>query len=108
MSTIHAPRGQCQSPEAYADVADVLYGQEETPFSERREIHDATAVTIAAWWQSTGVVGRHMATLASGLPVHLDSLLDDIACSRDETDMPRDRDALDCLATWAMNHPSRH
>lgn len=71
------------------------------------EVDDPTAVTIASWWQSSGTVGRHLATLASGMWVQLDLLLWDIAQSREEADTPFAAQALDMLATWAINHPSR-
>lgn len=72
-----------------------------------REIADEAAVAIAAWWQSSGTVGRHLATLASGLPVDLNDLLDDIHHTRREVSTEADYRALDCLATWALNHSSR-
>ena len=95
-------RTQVDLDAAYADVRAVLIGDD-----MGAEITDSSAVTIAAWWQSPGSIGRHMATLASGLPVVLSDLLDDIHHSRKEADTELDRQALDCLATWAINHPSR-
>jgi len=72
-----------------------------------REIADEAAVTIAAWWQSPGTVGHVLAALASGVRVDLDDLLDDIRLTRKEATTSTDRNDLDCLATWALHHPSR-
>jgi hypothetical protein len=64
-------------------------------------ITDASAGAIAAWWQAPSGVGRHLATLASGLPVDIDDLRDDIAATMPEAD-GADRDALNALDTWAV------
>jgi hypothetical protein len=68
-----------------------------------REISDSCAVTIAAWWQSPGGVGRHLATLASGLPAEYDDLRDDIMATRAEVTHELDVLALDMLGTWALD-----
>lgn len=75
----------------------------------RHEVSDARALTIASWWQSPGSVGHVMAALASGLPVEVEALLDDIAATHNSFTSwrPSDLRALDMLATWAINHPSR-
>jgi len=69
------------------------------------EISDSTAVTIASWWQSPGSVGSAFAALASGAPVVLGDLLDDIRQTRRTLppDQEADVRALDMLATWAIN-----
>ena len=96
-------RTQLDGEAVYADVRAVLASDMST------ELTDSSAVTIAAWWQSPGAVGRHLATLASGLPVDLEDLLNDIHLSRRELleRAGEDERALDCLATWAINHSSR-
>jgi len=68
----------------------------------RQEISDACAVTIASWWQSPGRVGRHLATLASGLSVDLEDLLDDISATRRNAGTEWNRRSLDMLSTWAI------
>lgn len=77
-----------------------------------REISDGVALAIASWWQSSGTVGRTLAALASGHPVDVTALLDDVAATRREADARHALDAadgraLDMLSTWAINHPSR-
>ena len=69
----------------------------------QQELSDAAAATVASWWQSPGTVGRHFAALASGLPVTTSDLLDDIHATYGEAVTPLDRQALDMLATWALN-----
>lgn len=108
MSTIQSStRTQVSEEAVRSDVRAVLASDMGT------ELADHSAVTIAAWWQSPGTVGRHLATLASGLPVDLEDLLDDIHATRKEAAdsgyplLRKDSDAFDCLATWAINHPSR-
>lgn len=114
MSTITVAADVVMATEdaARADVTYVITGQEGFPLSDRREIRDSTALAIAADWQSPGAVGRYLAQLASTRRVVVEDLLDDIHRSRewarDEgTITPRDEQHLSCLATWAMNHPSR-
>lgn len=72
-----------------------------------REIEDSTALTIASWWQSPGNVGRVLAQLSTTGSCDVAELLDDIHRTYREADTQSDRDALDMLATWALNHPSR-
>jgi len=77
------------------------------------EISDATAVTIASWWQSSGSVGYALAALASGAPIDTQELLDDIYRTRHlSTDAQHmtetDKRALDMLATWAINVAPRN
>jgi hypothetical protein len=80
----------------------------------REEVSDACAVTITSWWQSPGRVGRAFAQLASTGSVRLEALAEDISATFAElrtvglnaanSDQWR---ALEALATWALNHPSR-
>lgn len=63
----------------------------------------------AAHWQSPGTIGAHLAALASGAPVRLDAVLDDIRRTRADyvrtlgTLAPADDVAeLDHLATYAL------
>jgi len=86
------------SEEAYADV-ELSYGS--------HEIDPATAVTIASWWQAPAGVGYILAGFASGCEVDDVALLDDIAATRREQGYPtglapRDRKALDMLATFVL------
>lgn len=98
-----ATNRQVSSIDAYAQVAAC---------SGMREVSDSVAVTIAAMWHSPGSIGRTLAALASGLSVDVTELLDDIYATRTEarrtgTLTREDATALDALATWAINHPSR-
>lgn len=68
----------------------------------RARISDATAATIASWWQSPGSVGRHLAALASGCEVDSEDVLSDI----DRTVISErlsefDVTALELLREWA-------
>lgn len=87
--------------EAYADVAAVI--AQEGPLTEAREIRQQTARAIAQWWQSPGNVGHMLASFASGCVVDKRKLLDDIHLTRREARTQRDKDALDCLATFVIN-----
>jgi hypothetical protein len=69
----------------------------------KREITDRCAATIASWWQSPGVNGHIFATLASGLPVDRQRLLDDIHRTYVGDISSHDKRCLDMLATWALN-----
>lgn len=75
------------------------------------EIEDGVALTIASWWASPGRTGMALAELATSGSADVTELLEDIAATRDEAnycDRPQDElAALDMLATWALNHPSR-
>lgn len=74
-----------------------------------REISDACAATIAAWFQSPAGSGATFAALASNRPVTVTALHDAIAAER--MALPSyagsgpgtDALALGMLATWAMN-----
>lgn len=71
------------------------------------EISDACAVTIAAQWQSPGHIGSTLAALASGAPVTVADVLDDIAATRREareagTLTGSDSLMLDMLATYVL------
>lgn len=71
------------------------------------EVSDGAALTIASWWQSSGHTGHVLASLASGCTVDVTDLLDDIARTRADVTTYADNLALDMLATWAINHPTR-
>lgn len=76
------------------------------------KINDAAAVTIAAQWQSPGTIGRHLAALASGAPVDVDLLVDDIDATTAEMERStadirerhEHRTNLDLLRAWAEHH----
>ncbi len=91
------------SATAYADVMDTAAG-------EYNFISDATARTIASWWQSPGCIGRELASLASGVPVDLADLLADIEATVREKDQSitaweneHDAEALYQLREWAID-----
>jgi hypothetical protein len=67
-------------------------------------ISDRVAVTIASWWQSPGTVGRHLAALASGVPVIADDLIEDIANTIDTTPdlSPDEYRQLFMLRDWVL------
>lgn len=95
MTTVQTTAQHLTSDEAYAEVAS------------GEPIGDAAAATIASWWQSPGTIGRHLATLASGLPVDAVALVDDITATYREANetasLPqRDADALEALTQWVM------
>lgn len=77
-------------------------------YAAGEEISDRCAAIVAAWFASPGVVGRHLAALATGATVDLADVLEDI--ERTRRDFPRDYAAgitstwrhLDQLATWAI------
>ena len=97
-----ATRNHLTSDEAAYEVA--------TSYAAGEEISDRAALTVASWWQSPGTVGHVLASLASGRSVQVGALLDDIAATRREItgrSYSADHVALDMLATWAINHPSR-
>lgn len=99
MTSIRIPVPHVDSVTAYDDVA-CSYG--------RHEVTARTAVTIASWWQSSGTIGRHLASLASGAPVTVSDVLDDIARSRASAAKgdcltANDARALDMLATFVLN-----
>lgn len=111
METIQTSARQREhETDARVDVDAVA--RQQGPVHLRREITDETAVSIAAWYQSPGTVGHVLASLASHMPVDVEALLDDIARTRQGvSDSNGERyfeyACLDCLATWAINHPSR-
>jgi hypothetical protein len=70
--------------------------------SEGPEISDCVAVTVASWWQSPGRVGRHLAALASGVPVEYEDLALDVHLTWLDA-APAERRALDCLSTWMLD-----
>jgi hypothetical protein len=103
MTTIQVRANQIGSHAAYAEVAQVFA-------TGTGEISDATAATIAAWWQTSSGAGRLLASFASGCSVEREALLDEITDTRNAEGYhngrmaPRDRAALDCLSTYVLNH----
>ncbi len=100
MPTVRVHAEQIDSGEMYYDVAEVIAAGD-------REIRSATAVSIASMWNETGslaVLGR----FSSGDAVELRGLSDAIADVRDrygyhDGQMSKaNRDALDCLVTFAI------
>jgi hypothetical protein len=71
-----------------------------------REIDNATARTVASWWQSPGTVGKWLGMLAMTGTAPMPYLMDDINATRKEATTERDKRYLDQLATWACNHES--
>ena len=86
------------SDTAYAQIAARL---------GTREVDDAVAVTIASWFAGQDAAGRIMAELSTTARVQLGPLMDAIRAEWTQCIEPRDRLALDMLATWALKHPSR-
>lgn len=73
-----------------------------------REISDASAVTVASWWQGPRGPASTFAALVSHCPVTVADLCDAIAFERSQISgygrvADRDRLALSMLATWALN-----
>ena len=70
------------------------------------EISHAAARAIAAAWQSPAAVGATLAAFASGRPVMVDALHDDVwRSTRGWRDVRGNaRIALECLCTYAMAH----
>lgn len=73
-------------------------------------INDRAAATIASHWQGPGTPGKHLAALASGAPVDLDDLIDDIDGTIREVEhhpqwsvqtIHAERTNLDLLRAWA-------
>ena len=81
------------------DIAHVVAG---TTLSDCGEISDATARTIASWWQGPGSIGGDLAALASGATVDRSRLIEDINLTG-RTASPMWPEELECLATWAMS-----
>lgn len=68
-------------------------------------IRDGAAAGIAAWWQSSGSIGRTLGAYASGLSVEAEELEADIDRSVREADRvgglsDADRNALEALRSW--------
>lgn len=99
MSNIKVTAPIIPSGEAQDDIAHVVAG---TTLSDDGEITDATARTIASWWQSPGSIGGALAALASGATVDRAALLEDINLTG-RTASPMWPEELECLATWAMS-----
>lgn len=101
--------------QAAADVNEVLSQDITLPPEGTREIHDATARTIAGQYANTGAVGGILASLSQGRPVDLDALLDDIhetrrvlrAKGNSLRDLWNHENALDVLATWAIDRETQ-
>ena len=95
MGTVQTTADMLTTEDAYCEVTDRV---------GVREVSDGAARAIAALWQCPGAVGNVLASLASGRPVDVTDLLDDIHATRRQ-DRPGQLDgrALDMLATWALN-----
>jgi hypothetical protein len=116
MNTIQVRARHATTDEVTDDVYFVAHLQwelEGVTMKNAQEIRPESAVAIASWWQSSGTVGSVLAGFASGAEVDREELLDDIAATRQAEgyhgypgrQMPKDdRDALDCLATFVLNH----
>lgn len=100
---IATTRTHASSEDTYRDVRSVRM----SVMQADGEIGDASALTIASWWQSPGTHGRAFAELSTTGTVAVEDLHSDIAAVYQSADA-RDREALDCLGTWALNHPSRN
>lgn len=110
MSTIQLRSAQLSSDQAYAECRNEWRAGD--------EISPNCAVTVAAWWQSSGNIGSVLAAFASGAEVDRTALLDDIAATRlaegyfDSSGKPftrrhmsdNDRLALDMLSTFVINY----
>lgn len=89
---------------------DVLLDVSRVMESDVGEILDSTAVTIAAYWQHAGPTGYAFAQLATTGHVRLQDLADNLSAAFKDASASGDTDGyneLNCLATWALNHPSR-
>lgn len=96
---IHSETTEQQGSDyVYAMVNDILSGP-----GPMRLIGDSVAITIAAWWQSPGAVGKAFAELASTGSADYDALLADIEQSFIEADNDADRKALTALFVWTVN-----
>jgi len=99
MTTIHSStRTHASGRQAWEDMAAVL----EPWHADGRAngtITDATALTIASWHQSPGLVGGALAQLASTGSVDYLDLMEDIRA----TDPHDDDDALRVLRWWATD-----
>lgn len=87
-------------------TSDVAYAQISARLGTH-EVDDSVAVTIASWFAGHDASGRVMAELSTTARVTLGPLMDAIRAEWAQCLEPRDRIALDMLATWALNHPSR-
>lgn len=65
-----------------------------------RIIGDSVAVTIAAWWQSSGYTGKAFAELASTGSADSEELIFSIQYAFGEADNELDRKALLLLLVW--------
>ena len=65
----------------------------------------ARSIADPAWFW--GEVGGALRRISSGWSVEVQDILDEIAGNRSAFMAERDARALDCLATWALNH-DRH
>lgn len=96
MSTIRVKAHHVSSQEAYSLTR-----------SERPVLDDATAVTIASWWQSPGRIGSVLAGFASGAPVIAEALLSDVQATINEERpyaSPADMRALRALEAYVKTH----
>lgn len=97
MSTVHLPNVRHLTTDQVHAEVNACHGA--------REVSDACAVTIASWYASPGVVGRHLAALATGAPVDRDDLVVDLSETLEEhyaTSNAQDKRCLDMLGTWVL------
>lgn len=104
-ATLNVGRPRHMSEDEAQEMVAARYGRE--------EITDECAVTIASWW-ATSARGRGlgMAELSTSGRVRLEDLADDLSDAYNNVtptslNVVEDTQALDMLATWALNHPSR-
>jgi uncharacterized membrane protein YczE len=95
MATVKLPAGTRQG------TSDTVHTDVGAALKVGRTILNSSAAAIAAWWQAPAGVGRVLAAFASGLPVDVDELQDDIRASIAETSDARDRQQLRMLGRWA-------
>lgn len=86
------------------------YHADSVPSEE--EMSDAAALTVCSWFMSPGWDGRAFSELVHTGRVGLEALADDLSRAFDSCDQSREgrfnNNALGYVATWALNHPSRH
>lgn len=95
------------APGARHDMSHIAIGHVRRWQISGTVIPDSSAAAIASWWQSSGRIGRYLASLASGMPVTFDALSDDIDATIQEADNAHtldasDRAALEALRAWGQ------
>lgn len=98
-------RKQIQIVARHADEVEVQVALDSWEARPGTPISDSIAGAIAAWWQSPGLVGHTLASLASGVEVLAEDVKRDILATIAEADgRATDRELLalydwcDCLA----------